>query len=73
MKKALLITGGLVAVYVVVRNRKLITGAVNQILDATIEKLELIEAQQRLRKSKVGREVDDFLANPDSGTVRSRP
>jgi hypothetical protein len=65
MKKTLLITGSLVAVYVLVRNRKLIADKAADIVNAATEKLELL-------KSKVGEDVSAFLADPSSGEARTR-
>jgi hypothetical protein len=72
MKKTLLITGSLVAVYVLVRNRKLIADKAADIINAATEKLELLQVQQQLLKSKVGEDVSAFLADPSSGEARTR-
>lgn len=73
MKKSLLITGSLVAVYVLIRNRKLIADKGADIINAVTEKLELLRAQQQLLKREVSHGVDAFLADPSIGDYRTRP
>lgn len=72
MKKSLLITGSLVAVYVLIRNRKLIADKGADIINAVTEKFELLRTQQQLLKSEAVHGVDAFLADPGIGDYRAR-
>ena len=76
MKKVLLITGGLAVAYIAYRNREKLANAAKdftaQIVAAYADYREELAAEKPT-PVRLPNDVEDFLADPSLGTVRSRP